>query len=266
MQGSVSTVAPTVAWISYTPVKGLALLQPGAVELTERGVADDRRFHVIDARGRLTNGKRLGVLQQVRPRWDEASSVLSLAFPDGSVVSDVVALGEPNVTVFYGRPVRGHLVLGPFNDALSELAGEPLRLVQPDRAGDGIDRGRRGAVSLLSRASLEPLRVEAGVDGPVDERRFRMLLGVDGVQAHAEDGWIGRELRIGDAVVVPRGNVGRCLITSRDPGSGRPDMDTLAALRRYRSDVESTEPLPFGVYGEVRVPGRVALGDAVELR
>ena len=256
---------PSVAWISYTPVKGLALVQAAAVELTERGVADDRRFHVIDARGRLTNGKRLGVLQQVQPEWDEASSRLALRFPDGAVVSDEVVLGDENVTIFYGRPVRGHLVEGPWNEALSALAGEPLRLVQPSRAGDGIDRGRGGAVSLLSRASLEPLREAAGLDAgaTVDERRFRMLFGVDGVAAHAEDGWIGREVRIGEAVVVPRGNVGRCLITSRDPDTGRPDMDTLGALRAYRGDVESTEPLPFGVFGEVRVPGRVALGDSV---
>jgi hypothetical protein len=261
----VETVSATVAWITYTPVKGLALVAPEAVELTERGVADDRRFHVIDARGRLTNGKRLGVLQQVRPAWDEASGVLTLTFPDGAVVSDAVRLGEDNVTIFYGRPVPGRLVVGPWNDALSQLAGEPLRLVQPSRAGAGIDRGRGGAVSLLSRASLEPLRAAAGVDGPVDERRFRMLLGVDGVEAHAEDGWIGRSVRVGEAVVVPRGHVGRCLITSRDPDTGRPDMDTLGALRRYRRDVESTEPLPFGVYGEVRVPGRVAVGDRVDL-
>jgi uncharacterized protein len=260
----VETVPATVAWITYAPVKGLALVAPEAVELTERGVADDRRFHVIDARGRLTNGKRLGVLQQVRPAWDEESAVLSLTFPD-RVVEDVVSLGEDNLTVFYGRPVRGRLVEGPWNEALSSLAGEPLRLVQPSRAGAGIDRGRGGAVSLLSRASLEPLRAAAGVDGPVDERRFRMLLGVDGVAAHAEDAWVGREVRVGEAVVVPRGNVGRCLITSRDPDTGRPDIDTLGALRRYRGDVESTEPLPFGVYGEVRVPGRVAVGDPLTI-
>jgi uncharacterized protein YcbX len=263
--GSVTGMSAGVAWISYAPVKGLALVQPQSVDLTERGVPGDRRFHVIDARGRLTNGKRLGVLQQVHPAWDEAASRLTLRFPHGAVVEGGVELGEANVTIFYGRPVQGHLVLGPFAEALSEHAGEPLRLVQPDKPGAGIDRGRGGAVSLLSRASLEPLRVAAGADAPVDERRFRMLFGVDGVEAHAEDGWIGRDVRIGEAVIRPRGHVGRCLITSRDPETGRPDMDTLGALRRYRAGVEATEPLPFGVYGEVRVPGRVAVGDAVAL-
>jgi uncharacterized protein YcbX len=255
----------TIAWISYAPVKGLALLQPSEVELTECGVADDRRFHVIDARGRLTNGKRLGALVQVAAHWDEASGRLTLRFPDGAEVSSVVepSLGEENTTIFYGRPVRGHELVGPWSAALSEFVGEPLRLVQPDAAGAGIDRGRGGAVSLLSVASLPGLGAAAGVDGPVDERRFRMLLGVGGVAAHAEDSWIGRQVRIGEAVVVPRGHVGRCLITSRDPDTGRPDMDTLGALRSYRGDLDTTEPLPFGVFGEVVRPGRVAVGDAV---
>jgi uncharacterized protein YcbX len=254
----------SVASISYAPVKGLALITPDAVELTPHGVAGDRRFHVIDERGRLTNGKRLGRLVQVHPSWDEEERTLVLRFPGGTEVPGTVSLGEENTTSFYGRPVRGHLVEGPWSEALSEFIGEPLRLVAPAGAGAGIDRGRGGAVSLLSTAALGPLAQAAGVEGPVDGRRFRMLLGIDGIPANAEDGWIGREVRVGEAVVVPRGHVGRCLITSRDPDTGRPDMDTLGALRAYRGNLDTTEQLPFGVYGEVRRPGRVAVGDAVE--
>lgn len=250
----------TVAWISYTPVKGTALVQPRSVELTERGVPGDRRFHVIDAKGRLTNAKRLGVLQQVRAEWDEGSSRLTLRGPAGEL-SDTVALDGEVTTVFYGRPVPGRFVTGEFSAFLSDVAGEPLRLVRTE-AGAGIDRGRGGAVSLLSVAALDPLAEALGT-ADIDPRRFRMLFGVAGVEAHAEDGWIGREVRVGEAVVVPRGHVGRCLITSRDPDSGRPDLDTLGALRAYRGELESTEPLPFGVFGEVRRAGRVALGDPV---
>ena len=36
-------------------------------------------------------------------------------------------------------------------------------------------------------------------------------------------------------------------------------------LGRYRAETETTEPLPFGIHGEVLEPGRVALGDAVAL-
>ncbi len=39
----------------------------------------------------------------------------------------------------------------------------------------------------------------------------------------------------------------------------------LDLLRSYRGGLDTTEPLAFGVYGEVVEPGRVALGDRVEL-
>ena len=37
-----------VAWISYCPVKGLALGQLEECQLTEAGVAGDRRFFLVD--------------------------------------------------------------------------------------------------------------------------------------------------------------------------------------------------------------------------
>jgi uncharacterized protein YcbX len=126
-----------------------------------------------------------------------------------------------------------------------------------------VDRGRGGAVSLISRASVEHLEQVAAAE--VDARRFRMLVEVDGVQAHAEDAWVGRRIRLGGAVVLIRGHVGRCLVTGRDPDTGVPDLPTLDLLRSYRDGLDTTEPLPFGVYGAVVSPGRVQLGDPVGL-
>jgi MOSC domain-containing protein YiiM len=40
-------------------------------------------------------------------------------------------------------------------------------------------------------------------------------------------------------------------------------MPTLDLLRAYRAGLESTEPLPFGVYGRVLRPGTVRVGDTV---
>lgn len=39
----------------------------------------------------------------------------------------------------------------------------------------------------------------------------------------------------------------------------------LDLLRSYRGDLDTTEPLAFGVYGEVLEGGTVAVGDAVRL-
>jgi hypothetical protein len=139
--------------------------------------------------------------------------------------------------------------------------GERVRLVEP---GDGAaDRGRGGAATLLGTASLAALAAVLGRE-QVDERRFRMNIGIDGLEAHAEDGWLGRRVAVGAAVVVPRGNVGRCVVTTQSPETGRTDLATLRALAAYRGTVETTEPLPFGVHAAVVEPGRVRVGDLVE--
>lgn len=232
-------------------------------ELEVTGVSGDRRFYLVDDAGALVNAKRLPALLTVRPTVDDGR--LILRFPDDSTVEGEVRDSDESIeTSFYGRPVAGRIVAGPWAAALSELAGKPVRLARTEREGDGVDRGRMAPVSLVSTASLEALRAAAGVDERVDRRRFRMTVGVDGVDAHEEDGWIGERVRLGGAVVLVRERVGRCAVTTRDPDTGIRDLETLDTIAAYRADVPTREPLPFGVWCEVVEPGRVAVGDSVE--
>jgi hypothetical protein len=184
-------------------------------------------------------------------------------FPDGDRVEGIVTLGDPVNAELYRSPVPCRRVIGPWQEALSRFVGRPLQLLWAD---DGaIDRAPGGgSVSLLSHASLERLREEGGFADRIDGRRFRMLFEVDGVSAHEEDTWIGRQVRIGNATVVFNGDIGRCKVTSRNPATGVVDLATLVTLASYRRD-GVTEPLPFGVYGSVLAPGRVRVGDRATL-
>ncbi len=250
-----------VAWIAAAPVKGLRLSLRDKAFLGQTGIDGDRAFYLVDAEGQLTNAKRAGGL--LRASAEAEGECLRVLLPDGSAVEAELEFGEPVETVFYGRPVQGRVVLGPWAEALSELAGLPLTLVHADEPGAGLDRGSAAAASLVSTAALDELARAAGVDEPVDGRRFRMTLGVAGIAAHAEEAWLGRPVAVGEAVLVPRGNVGRCRVTMLDPETGLRDLGTLDAIAAYRGDVETTEPLPFGVWCEVVEPGRVAVGDPV---
>ena len=251
-----------VAWVALAPVKGLALELVDEVDLTESGPANDRRFFLVDENDRLVNAKGIGVLQQVHATFDEASSTLTFAMPNGKTVSDTIALDGELDAHFWGTPKHARRVVGPWSDAISDLAGKHLQLVMPD--GPAPDRLRSGAASLVSTASLRALADELGVD-EVDGRRFRMHFGIDDVEPHEEDTWLGKRVQIGEAIVIPQGNVGRCAVTTQNPDTGSPDLDTLKALSRYRGDVETTEPLPFGVHASVAQTGRVRVGDPVAL-
>jgi MOSC domain-containing protein len=256
-------VTARVCWITVAPVKGMALVHRDEVLVERFGVRENRRFHVVGEGGRMLNGKQLGELQQITPIWDEDDGTLLLRFPDGSVAEGRVEVDGPVTTMFYGREVEGRMVRGPWSDALTSFVGRDLQLVQAVTPGDAVDRGP-ASVTVLSTGSLEALRSEAGIPEPVDPRRFRMLFGIDGVGPHEEDSWLGRQVRIGDAVVALRGNVGRCIVTSRHPETGVRNLPTLDVLAEYRSEVETTERLPFGVWGRVSEPGLVRLGDEVD--
>ena len=251
-----------VAWISHCPVKGLSLRQLDECQLTEAGVAGDRQFFLVDENDRLVNSKGLGMLQQIVPHYDDQAELLTLAFPDGTTVSNHVHLNGALDAQFWGTSVHVRVVEGPWGEAISECAGRDLRLVRAP--GPATDRMRSGATTLLGTGSLRAIARLLGVEG-VDGRRFRMNFGVDGLAEHEEDEWLGRRVRIGQAIVVPQGNVGRCAVTTQNPETGEPDLDTLKALAAYRRDVQATEPLPFGVYAAVAEPGRVRLGDPIEL-
>jgi uncharacterized protein YcbX len=254
-------VTARVAWISFSPVMATMLHAVDEVELLESGVRGDRRFYFVSDRGRLVSNKDHGPLQLVRAEYDDDLDVLSLRFPDGDVVAGEVVRGEEIDTTFHKRPRAARVVVGPWAEAVSETTGRTVRLVEPEWPAP--DRGRGGAATLLATASLGRLARRLGVD-EIDGRRFRMNFGVEGVEAHEEDEWRGRRVQVGDAVVIPQGNVGRCAITTQNPDTGQVDLDTLNALAGYRSGVETTEPLPFGIHAAVAQAGRVRVGDPVQ--
>ncbi len=263
MAGMLAVMATiTVSALLTTPVKGLRVVARDALHLTTAGVADNRRFYLVDERGRMVNGKQIAALHEVVASYGHAERTLELAFPDGTRVAGPVALGEELATTFFSRPTPARELRGDFAAALSEHTGRALRLVEGVHRS-GVDRGRDGAISLVSRASLQAL-AQIAQASEIDARRFRMLVELDGLdEAHEEDTWVGRPVRLGTALVRVRGHVGRCLVTQRDPESGRSDLPTLDLLRSYRGELETSEPLAFGVYGEVLQAGRVAVGDAV---
>ncbi len=250
--------------LAVTAVKGTRLREVSEVHLGSDGAENDRRFYVIDDRDRMVNGKQLGQLQTVVANYAGHVRRLALTLPDGRVVEDGVVAGSIVQTRFFSQPRPARLVDGPWSEALSEVCGKALRLVEADGGGAAVDRGPVGGATLISEASLARLAAAAAVER-VDPRRFRMLIEVDGLSAHAEDSWVGRRARVGEAAIEWRGHVGRCLITSRDPQSGQIDLPTLDLLREYRGESDTTEPLPFGIYGTVLEPGTVRVGDRVEL-
>jgi uncharacterized protein YcbX len=248
---------PSVARISITPVRTFRLSHPDEVELTERGVVENRRFLLVDGDGRRLRSSLTIWPEPVSAEWDAAAETLRVHVDGQSVEGPADPVGEPFATECCGRDVLVRVVEGPWTEPLSRLHGSPVRIARPESPGEL----QEAPVTLVSRASLERLEREA--DRSVDPRRFRMLFDLDGCDEHEEDTWSGRRVRIGAAIVRVGGGVGRCAVTTRDPDTGKRDLDTLRLLRAYRDPLDDGE-IPFGVYAVVEQPGVVRVGDEVE--
>lgn len=249
---------PRVARFSIAPVRSLALQHPDEIDLTEVGVVEDRRFFLIDDSDRLIDRTVVGELVQIAAETDSGATRLRLAFPDGTVIDEPVALGEPIDVPIYGRTAVGHVVEGPWAAPLSVFTGRSIRVVRCDRPA-GTRMGN--PTSLISDGSLDELAQHLGVPA-VDGRRFRMLFELAGAAPREEDTWIGHHVAIGGAVLAVTKPDARCAITTQDPDTGVRDLDTLRAIIGYRG-LRKGKHADLGVLADVVQPGRVRLGDEV---
>ena len=253
---------PHVARLNIAAVRSLGLESREEILLGPDGVAEDRRFYLIDDGDRLVDQLTAGEMVQIGSWTDPDATVLRLTFPDGRICEGEVRLKDSIETHIHGRTAAGHIVDGPWAAPLSAQIGRSVRVVRCDRIG-----GTRTAhpATLVTDGSLDALGAVLGVGaGGVDARRFRMLIEFEGGGAHEEDTWVGRRIGLGETVLQISAPVPRCAMTTHDPVTGQRDFDTLRAIKEYRGQVNGKD-IMFGVWGEVETPGVIRLGDEVRI-
>ena len=136
--------------------------------------------------------------------------------------------------------------------ALNTLLGESSRVVNVrNQAGVNFDDA---PVLIVNLASVEAFSLEAGM--PVDHRRFRANLYVDGLEPEEELRWLGRRIKAGEAELEVIERCVRCVVVNHDPET------TETAPRLLELLVERHDKC-MGVYCKVTQPGRVTVGDFV---
>jgi len=249
----------TVASFNVTPVKSTAVQHPDSIDLQREGAVGDRRFLFARSDGTRLRGISKAPLMPIVSTWSMADERLTMRFPDGSSVEgSALPVGERVDIKLFDRTVPARAIDPVLTEAVRRLVDETLtvfRVEEPEFAGGGH------RASIISLASVADVGSRGG-DANLDPGRFRMLVELDGVEAYAEDGWQGRRLRLGGAVVRLGRRVDRCVMTNLAPDTGANDFGTLEVLAQHRK--VGTELL-LGVYGDVERPGRIEIGDAAEL-
>lgn len=242
--------------VGYAAVKGTRHLTRDRVELTGDGVVGDRRWCFVDvAAGQVLRTVQNPALVTAEARVDgDVVTLTAPGLPEASAIPEPT--GETVACDYWGRSVPVALLDGPHSELGSRLLDRPVRLAEAP-PGEVV---YAGAVSVVAVESLAALGDRLGV--AVDGQRFRPSLVLrTGVAAFAEEGWVGRDLAVGDAVVRLRRRTPRCAVTALDPATGERDLPMLTALAE-RPLTESREP-GFGLDGDVLRPGVVRPGDGV---
>ena len=262
-------MSATLGKIVVYPLKSGAGQSLSVASVAGRGLAGDRSWMLVDRDGRFVSGREWPALVRVQVEADGPRARFAL---DGFGHQEVEVAGEAprrEVEVWGSRMSAadgGDAAAAWFSAAF----GQPLRLVHADAAmlrpldpayaqpGDETAFADGYPLLLLSRSACAELSARAGRD--LGWQRFRPNLLIDGVPAHAEDGW-GR-VRIGDIefdVVKP---CVRCVFTTVDPDRGEREADgePLRTLKDYRRGAKG---ITFGQNLIARGRGTIRLGDPV---
>ena len=187
----------------------------------------------------FARGAKAPALMAIESKLDEATGRVTLRHPQQGQLQF-----RPDDAADLQRFLDWITPLNPENRA------QPVAIVT---AGRGMTDSDFPSVSILNRASLADLSARMGMDLSAD--RWRGNLWLDGAAAWAEFDWIGRDIRIGGAVLQIKERITRCNATKVDPTTGIPNADTLAALKSAFGHQD------FGVYAVVTQSGPIAVGD-----
>jgi hypothetical protein len=271
-------VAITLSALNVYPVKGLKGIALEEAAATERGLEQDRRWMLVGPAGEMLTQREYPKMATV---WTQIGpDALTLSAPDMPEV-DVPVVAPPGPTVraeVWGNPVEAVPASSAADAWLSEYLGlacrllympESSRRVSPTRFTGNDERlvgfADAFAYLLTGEASLGDLNARLLAKGhpALPMNRFRPNLVVSGAEAWAEDGW--SEIRIGDAVLKSAKPCGRCQVTTTDQATGEvKGPEPLATLASFRESKEFG--VMFGMNLVTVKPGRVRVGDAVELR
>lgn len=258
------------------PLKSSASLPVASLDIEPRGPRFDRRWLVVDADGRFITARAVAELVLVRA--EPLGAGLRLSAPGMAPLDVAVPSTEaPRIPVTVWKDAIVAPRADPAADAwLSAVLQREVRLVHMDdaarrsvdpdygRDGDEVSFADGYPLLVISQAALDGLNgrlAEAGRP-PVTMTHFRPNLVVDGVDAHAEDGW--RRVRIGGIDFDAVKPCTRCVFTTVDPvlGRRRDDGEPLNILKDYR---RTPAGITFGMNLIARGTGALHVGDAVEV-
>src|SRR5205823_8062067 len=256
------------------PVKSMMGEELNASAVTDRGMLGDRSLALVDTEtGKVVsakNPKKWPAMFDFRaafaapPQLGQPLPPVRVTRPDGeSVMSDDAGFTE-SMSAALGRPVTLATAGAPepsleeYWPDMAELDYQETVTDETMPVGTFFDLA---TIHVLTTATINQLR-SLYPEGRFEVRRFRpniVLRADDSDAGFVESNWVGKELRLGDDVVVEiTDHCPRCVMTTLPQGDLPKDSGILRTAARHNA-------VNVGVYASVLSGGAIRRGDPVTL-
>lgn len=260
-----------VTALNIYPVKSLAGIPLDSSELDSMGLLYDRRWMIVSLEGKFITQRTNPSMALIKTAIEEGQLILSKEGMDDYPVPKAGINSEIIDVTIWRDTLRVQRVSDATDSWVSEALGIPCRLVyisdkvmrqcNLDYANEGDQTGFADAYPLLliSEASLQDLNDKLEI--PVDMRRFRPNIVIDGCEPYAEDKMTSFTISNISMRGVKRCD--RCTVPTVDPDTGeRTSKEPIATLLTYR---KWDNLVYFGMNVIHEISGNIQVGDQLAL-
>jgi uncharacterized protein len=246
----------TIEALYRYPVKGLTPEALQSVELLPgKTLPFDRAYAIENGPGPFDpdNPKHLQKVHFVMLMRNEELATIRSLFDDAS---ETLVITKAGAEIARGN-LRTEEGRAAVEDAItrivtSGLRGRPKVVVS---AGHSFSDVADKCVHVVNRQSLTSL--EGMMGAPIDARRFRPNLVIDGLEAWQELELVGKKLKTGGVTLEIFKRTERCAATNVDPETGARDLKIPTFLSKNLGHTD------FGVYARILDGGRLGIGDTL---
>jgi uncharacterized protein YcbX len=253
------------------PIKSLGGISLTSATLTERGLAHDRRWMLVDETGRFLSQRTFPEMALLRVELtDDALVVRHKTRPVDPLVIPLASSSTNTVDVqVWDDTMPGQTGFSDADAWFTEVLSRPCRLIyQPEATRRPVDPryAHHHEITsfsdgfpflLIGQSSLDDLN--SRLETPLPMLRFRPNMVFTGGPAFDEDAW--HSFQIGSQAFFAVKPCARCVMTTIDPETAEKGKEPLRTLARYRNWNSKI------LFGQNILPGpelgRISVGDEV---
>jgi hypothetical protein len=261
------SILQTLTDIFIYPIKSGKAISQTAAQVEEKGLCMDRRYMLIDKKGKFISGRTHPQLTQIEVRFSRQQLLVSAPNMPLLTINPDDFTTEMKSTQIWSDNVQALHCHEQYDQWFSDYLQQACQLVFFDHSTKRLIKNRETQVSfadgfpllLINQTSLDLLN--ARLQNPVTALHFRPNIVVQGSFPFVEDSW--KHIKVGEVEFEVSKPCSRCAFINVDPENGVVDehepLNTLAKFRYYQGNID------FGLNLIPLNSGLIRAGDEVKV-